>query len=58
MKKLIIITICIIGLTSCNKLTRVTDSEIAAIRDQTKAIEAQTEVLRDISNKLDKVIEK
>lgn len=46
MKKLLFILIAsIITLSSCNKIARVTDSEISAIRDQTDVLKEQNKLL-------------
>lgn len=45
MKKILILAIAVIGLSSCNDTTRVFDSEVSAIRDQTDMIEAQNKLI-------------
>ncbi len=52
MKKVFVLVVCVIALSSCNKLTRIGDSEIDAIRDQTEAIKDQTRVLEKIEQKM------
>lgn len=50
MKKLMLLAIVLIGLSSCNDLQRVGDSEISAIRDQTEVLEAQNELIEKQNN--------
>jgi hypothetical protein len=52
MKKVLFLGVCLIVLSSCNKMARIGDSEIDAIRDQTEAIKEQTEVLKKIEQKM------
>ena len=44
--------------TSCNKITRLNDSEISAIRDQTIAIEKLTVEMRRHNQVLEKILSK
>lgn len=47
MKKLVLVVIVLMSMTSCNKLTRFGDSEISAIRDQNEILKAHNDLVKE-----------
>lgn len=58
MKKILLAIVVIVAMSSCNKITRIGDSEISAIRDQTDAIKEQTEVMKEQNKILTEIKDK
>lgn len=44
--KILILMTILITFTSCNKIARIGDSEISAIRDQTEVLQQQNELIK------------
>ncbi len=58
MKKIIVALVCVVALTSCNKIERMTDSEISAIRDQTEVLKAHNELVKEQNKILTQIANK
>jgi hypothetical protein len=55
MKKLLVLFVCVIALTSCNSVERIGDSEISAIRDQNELIVEQNKLMKEQNEILSKI---
>ncbi len=53
-KTMLVLGMVILTMSSCSKLSKVTDSEIDAIRDQTEVLKEQNKILESIVIELKK----
>ncbi len=58
MKKLVLVAIILVTLSSCNYTARITDSEISAIRDQTDVLKEHNELVKQQNEILIKIEKK